>query len=123
MYKAGAINASVSDDAAVWNTLLSGTVKIASGDIYAEIPAVGRTSSGVYTPSKTVTITLVLDTDDTSFVAIYRGTGAIPAQHNSYSNGYGGTSANQLGSTISTYSPAEGYDAIPVLSEAGGAPR
>ncbi|MBR3965569.1 MAG: leucine-rich repeat protein [Clostridia bacterium] len=117
MYKAGAINASVSDDAAVWNTLLSGAVTIASGDIYAEIPAVGRTASGVYTPSKTVTITLVLDTDDTSFVAIYRGTGAIPTQHNSYSNGYGGTSANQLGSTISTYSPAEGYDAIPVLSE------
>ncbi len=120
MYKAGAINASISDDAAVWNTLLTGAVTIASGDIYKEIPAVGYSSSNGYKPSSTVTLTLVLDTDDVNYVAIYRGEGAIPAQHdsyNSYSYSYGETSANQLGPTISTYSPADGYDPIPILSE------
>ena len=117
MYKAGALNASISDDAAVWNTLLTGAVTLESGTVYKEIPAVGRSGSGIYKPVDGITVTLVYDTDDTSFVAIYRGAGAVPAQHDSYSNGYGGTSANQLGSTISTYSPAEGYDAVPTLSE------
>ncbi len=116
MYKAGALNASVSDDAAVWNTLLSGAVTIASGDRYAEIPAVSRTGASIYKPVTGVTITLVLDTDDTNYVAIYRGNGEVPAQHDGGAN-FGVTSANQLGPTISTYSPAEGYDAIPYLSE------
>ncbi len=116
MYKAGAINASVSDDAAVWNTLLTGAVTISSGEKYAEIPAVGQSNAG-YVPFKEVNVTIVLDTDDTNYVAIYRGNGAIPSQWDGYANGgFGGTSMHQLCASFASCKPASGYAAVPVLT-------
>ena len=116
MYKAGVINASVSDEAAVWNTLLTGAVKTASGDVYCEIPAVGQTNDG-YVASKNVTVTIVVDTDDANYVAIYRGNGIVPAQWNGWeSSAYGGTSMQQLGKSFGTYSPASNNNAVPVLT-------
>lgn len=116
MYKAGAVNASVSDDAAVWNTLLTGAVIVSSGEKYIEIPAVEQSNNG-YTHLKNVTITLVIDTDGKNYVAIYRGEGAVPSQWDGYENGnYGGTSMHQLGSSFAGVTPASGYDAVPVLT-------
>ncbi|MBQ8208716.1 MAG: leucine-rich repeat protein [Clostridia bacterium] len=112
MYKAGAINASVSDDAAVWNTLLTGVVTLESGDIYKEIPACGANAT-TYTPVDDVTVTLVKDSDG-NYVAIYRGTGDIPSIGLWNNN----NCRNQLHNNFSTITVADGYTAIPVLSAA-----
>lgn len=95
MYLNGAINASNTDDAAVWNTLLTGAVTLKKGTHYTaegytdmdgnafgdtftfkNVPALG----GVGQTSQTVTITVVSDFRNDEWVAIYHGEGALPSK-------------------------------------------
>ena len=92
MYINGAINSSNTDDAAVWNTLLAGAVTLTESDytagesgtkkadgtyytgdfLFAEIPVILQKEI-----SEKIKLTLVEDTNNGSWVAIYRGEGEI----------------------------------------------
>ena len=95
MYKNGAINASNTDETAVWNTILTGAVVLEKGTHYdgvgytdmngnefgdtftfSQVPALG----GVGQISQAVTVTVVNDPKNDKWVAIYHGEGALPSK-------------------------------------------
>ncbi len=115
MYINGAINSSNTDDAAVWNTLLAGAVTLTESDytagesgtkkadgtyytgdfLFAEIPVILQKEI-----SEKIKLTLVEDTNNGSWVAIYRGEGEIVQ---TYNVGRLGQLINEI--TVGTISP------------------
>ena len=84
MYVCGAVNSKNSDDAAVWNTLLTGVVTLTEGTDYTASDAFGDTftmkefSACGKTEVSSIKLTVVNDPKNDSWVLIYRGSGSIP---------------------------------------------
>ena len=84
MYVGGAVSSKNSDDAAVWNTLLTGVVTLTEGTDYTASDAFGDTftmkefSACGKTEIGSIKLTVVNDPKNDSWVLIYRGSGNIP---------------------------------------------
>ena len=97
MYINGAINSSNTDDAAVWNTLLTGAVTLTESDYTAGESGTKKEDGSYYTGdflfaeipviiqqkiSSDINVTLVEDIKNDSWIAIYRGEGEIVQTYN-----------------------------------------
>lgn len=109
MYINGAINASNTDDTAVWDTLLAGVVTLESseygtgatdmdgnafGDSFVFKDVYNMSSGNVV--NKNIKITLLNDYKNSTYVAVFRGTGNIASGSTGYSQFYHSTARTKM---------------------------